>query len=227
MNLIQTLGNLYLQHANPQYAEQMSRYMKNRFPFFGMQSKQREELNKKFFAENGLPAYHVVKQLAPLLFEMPQREFHYFAILAIVKHKKSWEVNDITLFETLLTTRSWWDSVDYINGSILSDFFKKFPEIMPAVTDAWSMHDNIWLKRSSIIFQLKYRKNTNLDLLTRHIEQNAASKEFFVQKAIGWALREYSKTDPVWVEHFVKTHELKPLSRREALKRIEKTNAPS
>lgn len=223
MKYIEQLTEIYKAHSNPEYALQMSRYMKNRAPFFGMQSKQREELNKEFFKTYGLPAYDVAKLAAQRLFELPEREFHYFAILLLVKHKKNWQAGDISLFEKLLVTNSWWDSVDYINGSVLGDYFLKFPELMQPRTDAWSANENIWLKRSSIIFQLKYRNKTDLDLLTRHIEQNATSKEFFVQKAIGWALREYSKTNPLWVENYVNTHELKPLSRREALKRIDKS----
>ena len=223
MEIIHQLTQLYQAHRNPEYAAQMSRYMKNRFPFFGMQSGPREMLHQEFIAQHGLPDYETTKDMVLQLFALPEREYHYFAILLLIKHKKNRQPGDIALLERLLTSNSWWDSVDYINGSVLGDFFLKYPDLMQPVTDKWSLDENIWLKRSSIIFQLKYRQNTRLDLLASHILQNNSSKEFFVQKAIGWALREYSKTDAQWVEHFVHNHELKPLSRREAMKRIEKS----
>jgi len=98
----------------------------------------------------------------------------------------------------------------------------KYPNLTAAMTDSWSQSKNIWLKRTSIIFQLGYKKNTNITLLTNHILENADHSEFFVQKAIGWALREYSKTDYKWVLNFViQNTSLKPLSKREAIKWID------
>ena len=122
--------------------------------------------------------------------------------------------------EYCIVHKSWWDSVDHLAGYCLGPYFKLFPHQLPAVTDRWNESDNMWLQRSSIMFQKAYKKETDVALLKKYILHCKDSKEFFIRKAIGWALREYSKTDPDWVIKFVERHPLSPLSKREALKRI-------
>ncbi len=117
-------------------------------------------------------------------------------------------------------TKSWWDSVDTINIFCIKPYFAKFPDDTFAITQAWIDSNNIWLQRLSIIFQLRLTNKTDIKILERNILQLRDSEEFFVQKAIGWALRDYWRTDPDWIVDFAKKHELKPLSKREALKHI-------
>lgn len=124
------------------------------------------------------------------------------------------------MMEFCLTHKSWWDSVDHIASEWLGSYFKQFPEKIAAVTGKWNRSDNIWLQRSSIMFQKSYKKDTDTVLLASYILHCKDSDEFFIRKAIGWALREYSKTDPGWVKKFVQQQALSPLSKREALKRI-------
>jgi 3-methyladenine DNA glycosylase AlkD len=125
-------------------------------------------------------------------------------------------------FESLILNKSWWDSVDLISSKLVNPFFLKYRNLEEAMTYSWSRSNNIWLKRVSIIYQNGYKKETNLDILTRHILENADSNEFFIQKAIGWALRDYSKVDYKWVIDFVVNNtKLKPLSKREAIKWID------
>jgi len=121
----------------------------------------------------------------------------------------------------MITHKSWWDSVDNVVSFLAGPWLKKFSVAQPAITNAWVNSDDMWLQRSAIIFQNGYKQYTNEQLLFRYIRLHAHSKEFFIQKAIGWALREYSKTNPASVRIFVDSHTLAPLSRREALKRID------
>jgi 3-methyladenine DNA glycosylase AlkD len=203
-------------------AEAMSKYMKNKFPFLGIAAPKRKELFKVFFNTFPIPEYDETKALVKELFNLPEREYHYFAVQMLIKHKKRWSPTDIVYFESLILTKSWWDSVDLISSKLIAPFFVKYPNLAIAMTDAWSQSKNIWLKRVSIIYQLSYKKSTNTETLTRHILENSMHNDFFVQKAIGWALREYSKVDYKWVLNFIiQNTSLKTLSKREAIKWID------
>ena len=136
--------------------------------------------------------------------------------------KKLWVKQDIQLFEKLIVEKSWWDTVDYLANHIIGPWFKKYPESIPAITSRWNKSKNIWLQRSSLLFQLKYKKETDTALLKSYILNLVGSKEFFVKKAIGWVLREYSKTNGDYVRKFVKDHPLQPLSAKEALKWLDR-----
>lgn len=209
-------------YRDEEQAVPMAKYMKNKFPFLGITAPKRKELFRIFFNTFPIPDYDEAKMLAKELFNLPEREYHYFAVHLILKHKKKWSPTDIIYFESLVLTKPWWDTVDLINSKIIAVFFKKHSNLATAMTDSWSESKNIWLKRISIIFQLPYKQTTNLQLLKKHILENAEHSDFFIQKAIGWALREYSKTDYKWVLNFVIQHTtLKPLSKREAIKWID------
>jgi 3-methyladenine DNA glycosylase AlkD len=200
----------------------MAKYMKNKFPFLGIAAPRRKELTKVFFNTYPTPPYDEAKAIVRELFNLPEREYHYFAISLLTRYKKKWSPTDIVYFESLLLNKSWWDSVDLINSKIIAEFFIRYPNLAIPMTDSWSESKNIWLKRISIIFQLSYNENTNTQILEKHIYENIDNNEFFIQKAIGWALREYSKSNYKWVLHFViQNTKLKPLSKREAIKWID------
>jgi 3-methyladenine DNA glycosylase AlkD len=209
-------------YRNEYEGYRMSRYMKNNFIFLGISAPQRKELFKSFFNIFPIPSFDDAKILAKELFNLTEREYSYLAIELLSKYKKKWEPTDIVFFENLILTKSWWDTVDMLNSKIISVFFAKFPNLAPAMTDAWSQSDNVWLKRISITYQLPYKKNTDLEILERHILENADNDSFFIQKAIGWVLREYSKTDYKWVLDFLlrHSHKLKAISKRETIKWI-------
>ncbi|RNB56968.1 DNA alkylation repair protein [Brevibacillus gelatini] len=114
---------------------------------------------------------------------------------------------------------SWWDTVDYLAAHTIGALFSRSPELIRPNTTAWVKGDNIWLARTALLFQLSYKSRTDQELLFALIESCAASREFFIAKAIGWALREYAKTEPEAVRDFVETA-LANLSRREALKHL-------
>lgn len=122
------------------------------------------------------------------------------------------------MIEKLITTNSWWDCEDSIAKNILGQYLLKHPNEIFDVIERFSNSNSIWLNRSAIVFQLGYKKNTNFDLLKSECEKHKTSKKFFIQKAIGWALREYLKTNPEQVKNYVNSSNLKPLRQKEALK---------
>ncbi|MGM0479215.1 MAG: DNA alkylation repair protein [Bacteroidota bacterium] len=140
------------------------------------------------------------------------------------RYKKHYQNRDITFFESLITEHSWWDSIDFIAPKIVGAHFLMFPEERRGKVDRWIKSGNIWLQRSAVLFQLKYKDKLDRELLSHIIHQLKDEKEFFIRKAIGWMLREYSKVDADWVQQFLRNTRLQPLSEREALKWIQRTN---
>ncbi len=214
------LQKAYEVERNQAQAEAMSRYMKNLFPFVGIPSSERKEIFRKHLAQYGLPPD---KDLFPIIksaYAQPEREYHYFAIDLAGKFAKKADESFVPLLEFLITKNSWWDSVDSTASNCTRDFFKRNAHLQAPVTRKWMDSSNKWLQRASILFQLNYKSNTNEELLYRYILELKDSPEFFIQKAIGWALREYSKTNRYSVKKFLATHKLAKLSIREASKYI-------
>ncbi|MBR9999918.1 MAG: DNA alkylation repair protein [Cyclobacteriaceae bacterium] len=206
--------------ANPEKAGPMKAYMKNRFGFLGINSPARKELIRPFLMKNALPSTEELRPIIQELWEMPEREYQYVAMELFSRYNRVAEESWIDLYHHMITEKSWWDTVDFIAATLVGNYFRKFPESINLVTDRWIRSENIWLQRSCLLFQLKYKRQTDTALLSSFIMPLAHRKDFFIAKAIGWALREYSKTDPGWVLDFVNGQSLQPLSRKEALKRI-------
>lgn len=192
--------------------------MKNRFPYLGIKTPKRKELLKDFYKENGLPEMEELKQITLDLWELPEREFQYVAIGLLRNFTKKWDEDFIDLFEQLIITKSWWDSVDGLASWMVGEHFIRFPDIRDKYIDRWMKSGNIWLQRTCLLFQLGYKEKTDEMLMDSIIMALNGSNEFFINKAIGWILREYSKTDAQAVINFVENNELAPLSNREALK---------
>ncbi len=218
------LKKVFLANASEVNAKPMEKYMREQFDFFGLPSTQRRAISKEFMNSRPLPEGDEMRKIVRELWSLPEREFQYFGMELFMKLNKQWNEKERALIEELIVIKSWWDTVDYIASHIAGDYFKKFPDQIEKVTGKWNHSKNIWLQRTSLLFQLKYKKQTDFNLLSRYIEQLSDSKEFFIQKAIGWILREYSKTDPVTVKIFLKEHTLAPLSKREAMKVMARVN---
>jgi 3-methyladenine DNA glycosylase AlkD len=202
--------------ADPQKAVPMSAYMRDQFPFLGIPTPKRRELSREFFKA-------VDKRVCDWEFvfkcwEQPEREFQYLAADYLAKRVRVLTPADIPNLKTLVTTKSWWDTVDSLD-TIVGDIALCFPEVMDTLL-AWSTDTNIWLRRVAIDHQLTRKEKTDTALLERIIANNFGQREFFINKAIGWSLREYSKTNPDWVRDFITRHRSKmaPLSIREASK---------
>jgi 3-methyladenine DNA glycosylase AlkD len=161
-----------------------------------------------------------LEQAVKELWALPERELQYAAIALLEKHRKSSGAGHIDLLEVFVTSKSWWDTVDTIASHLVGTFFLRYPEQAAAYTERWVVSDNIWLQRTALLYQLAYKKHTDVERLFLYIRLCKDSEQFFIRKAIGWALRELSKSDPQAVIQFVQHHSLSSLSHREALKVI-------
>ena len=216
------LKTLFEQNANLTQAAPMKKYMRDQFEYLGIKSPQASALFREFIHEHGLPPLEHLAVIARELWNLPQREFQYLALSLIGRYEKKLEPDFITTLEYLIVTKSWWDTVDALAGHPVGTQFKRYPDIKAKYLKKWRTSQNIWLRRTTILFQLNYKKETDFDLLCEIIRENLGSKEFFINKAIGWALRQYAHINPAPVKKFVNaTKELHPLSRREAMKHLE------
>ncbi|MGI9550573.1 MAG: DNA alkylation repair protein [Aurantibacter sp.] len=207
-------------YADPKIAAAQKAYLRDQFLFYGIKTPVRRAMQKPFLAKEYLPPKENLENLVRSLWNRPQREYHYFAQELVQQYKKQFEEKDISLFEFMITTNSWWDTVDFIAPKLISEYFKKFPGQRDPYVKRWLASNNVWSQRSCIIFQLLSKEKMDREFLAYVINSLLGSKEFFINKAIGWALRDYSRTDPEWVIDFVDRTPLEPLSKREALKLV-------
>lgn len=214
------LIDLFRSNANESNRKPMEDYMRNHFSFLGIKSPERKELVKSFFVEHGKPEREWIKPLVTFLYAQPEREFHYVALAMIDVHIKKLDAEWLSFLEKLVTTNSWWDTVDHIAPHHVGAILLREKASIVDFPDKWIESDNFWLQRSAILFQLKYKEKTDAQKLFSYIEATKGAKEFFIQKAIGWALREYSKTAPDEVLTFIRSTNLAPLSKREGLKHM-------
>lgn len=220
MDFVTQLETDFRQQADRNIAINQEAYLQNQFELYGLPTPLRKEIQKPFLLKENLPNKKELPHIITELWSKPQREFQYFAIDLNRKYLKKIEFQDIELFELMITNKSWWDTVDLIATNLVGAYFKLFPEQIIPVTKKWMNSDNMWLQRTCLIFQLKYKEEIDTDLLTDYILQLKDTKEFFIKKAIGWILREYTRKNPEWVIDFVNKYELSNLSKREALKLI-------
>lgn len=204
--------------ASPEKKPAMEAYMKGRFSFLGVMSTERKSIQKSFF-----PLWKKDKSLDPLqvaqyLWEQPFREFQY-AATDWMKACSLWkQPGSIRNFETWVLDRSWWDSVDFLASTCIGGYFLRYPNERDFWIEKWNASPDFWLNRTALLFQLKYKKQTDTDLLFALIDTHKDQKEFFIRKAIGWALRELSKTQPRLVKEYLERTKLSGLSIREATK---------
>ena len=212
------LNKALIANADKENALYQAAYLKNKFQFHGLTTTLRRNVCKSFLQKSALPSKAQLEPIVKALWKMPQREYHYFAQELVAKYQKEFEEKDIDLLEYLIINNSWWDTVDFIAAHLAGQYFRAYPQKKEAYIKKWMSSGNMWLQRTCLLFQLKYKKETDTVLLAEIIDKLNPSKEFFINKAIGWILREYSKTDPKWVKKFVAEHALSNLSKREALK---------
>jgi 3-methyladenine DNA glycosylase AlkD len=207
------------QHRNPEAAAPMSKYLLHKFPFLGISTPQRSALLLPLFAElkpwidEGFLA-----DAAERLWKLREREYHQAGAFLLHRFQKKLTPVSLALLRTLIQKNSWWDSVDALATRCVGPLVLRYPKLQ-AEMDAWSVDENMWIRRCAILHQLGYKDRTDTERLFGYCLVNAADQEFFIRKAIGWALRQYAYTDARAVIEFVENHpELSNLSKREARK---------
>ena len=204
---------------DPARALAMARYMKGLFPYAGVPAPAVEQIARE--ARRGLaaPAKEEITAAAMRLWALPEREYQYVACGLLARNVKRCDRSLLETVRILVTTKSWWDTVDTLAANVAGPLVLANPDLA-AEMDGWAASENTWLARAAILHQLRFRERTDAARLFAYCTSRAGDPEFFIRKAIGWALREYSKTDPRAVVAFVQAHAdvLSPLSRREALK---------
>ncbi len=209
--------DIFKENRNEENAVYMKKYMKDKFDFLGIKSSKRKELQKEFFKDIDKKS-PIDKTLVNNLWSENYREYQYLAIDYLIKKKKKLAKEDILFIKELITNKSWWDSVDLIASHLLGEICKLYPELVDEYIIDWSKDENLWIRRSTILYQLKYKENVDTNILERVIRNNKEDNDFFIRKAIGWMLREYSKTNKEWVKVFISKNELSKLSIKEASK---------
>lgn len=193
--------------ADPLKATEMKAYMKDVAPYHGVPSPIRKSISKGLWSEFSAQIKPNWRELIVELWMMEERECQYIAMDLMMKTNRSLIPEDIQLFEKLITTKSWWDTVDFLASNMIGAYFIKFPERINEFIDHWSTGDNLWLIRTSLIYQLKYKEKTDFAQLKKIILMHKDSKEFFINKAGGWALRQYSKFNKEEVRNFLESNE--------------------
>lgn len=210
--------------SNPERAIGMQAYMKSTMPYHGIQSAGVRAICAEVFDAHPVESCREWRAAILELWRHAHfREERYAAINLVgqKRHRKCWTPQVMPMIEEMMTTGAWWDYVDALAG-VVGGLLRRYPDQIRPVVRGWSTDPNIWKRRVSIICQLAFKQDTDLELLYANIEPNLADPEFFIRKAIGWALRQYARTDPDEVARYVRLNEsrLSGLSRREALKNI-------
>lgn len=219
-HIVLALTRKFEDKADPVRAIQQKAYMRNQFEFFGIGSPERSVVFREIFAAAKSISQAEIEEIIDETWSLPQREYQYFGMELANRHIKKMNLHFFEQIELMITCKSWWDTVDMIAAHLAGTLFFQFPGLIPEYTGKWMTSGNMWLQRSALLFQLSYKSKTNPDLLFNLIQQLSAHSDFFIRKAIGWALREYSKTNPKAVIDFVDKHQLSSLSKKEAFKWI-------
>jgi len=211
--------------ADPDKAPQMQAYMKSLMPYRGVSAPVQRGGWRKIFGQYPLMPEQQWRDVALELWRQASyREERYAAVaFTDLKMYRQYRTMDaVPMFEEMIVTGAWWDFVDAIAGHHLGDVLRSDPRRMKPLMRRWSTDEHMWKRRASILCQLGFKRETDLDLLYDCIEPNLADTDFFIRKAIGWALRQYAWTDPVEVKGYVKSRRtrLSGLSIREATKNI-------
>ncbi len=214
----QPLAEAFRRNASTEIAAGAQKYMRNQYAFFGIKSPERRAMLSAFIATQGIPAATEIPDMVRNAWAQPEREWQYAAMELMQKRIKKMPEATLGLCEELITQKSWWDTVDFIAPNLVGSLLQRFPEHRDALIGKWMHSGNFWLQRSCLLFQLRYKGQTDQELLFELCSQLSGEKEFFIRKAIGWALRQHAKFAPEAVLDFVNSTPLQALSQREALK---------
>ncbi|WP_418955836.1 DNA alkylation repair protein [Streptomyces tritici] len=215
------LTELYPKAGDPFRAQEMVAYMKGVVPFLGIRTPERRALSRRVLEGLARPDEADCTAVALRCFALPEREYHYFAVDYLRRHAARCSSGFLSVARHLITTDSWWDTVDHLAAHVVGPLVAADPALGERM-DEWIEDDDLWIARTALLHQLRFKDATDAERLFAHCLRRAGHPDFFIRKAIGWALREYAKTSPAEVRAFVTAHaaELSPLSVREALKSL-------
>jgi 3-methyladenine DNA glycosylase AlkD len=223
--LIRALRKALRELADPAKAPVMQAYMKSEMPYLGIQATPFRKATKRVLVANPVDSFEDWRDTAQALWRGARYREERYAVIELVGHRsyeKFRTLKALPLYEEMITTGAWWDYVDSIASHRLGELLRRYPKELRAILLKWAVSDDLWKRRSAILAQLGFKGHTDLKLLYECMRPSLARPEFFLRKAIGWALRQHAWTDAKEVVRFVKAHEkeLSPLSKREALKNI-------
>ncbi|MFE6847879.1 DNA alkylation repair protein [Streptomyces sp. NPDC057686] len=220
-SLLDRLTATYGAAADRAEARSMAAYMKDVAPFLGLRTPLRRELSRAVTAQTPKPAEADVAALVLRCWELPEREYHYFAVDYLRRHVGVCSSGFLPVVRQLIVTVPWWDTADHLAAHAVGPLVAA-DRALTAVTDEWIGDEDLWLARTALLHQLRYKSATDTGRLFGYCRRQCGHPDFFIRKAIGWALREYAKTDPAAVRAFVEAERasLSPLSVREALKNL-------
>jgi len=207
--------------ADPEQAPQMAAYMKDKFPYLGIKAGARRLASKPILTAAKTQDPDELLALVDALWAEPEREFHYVGMDAIRAGAKNLRATDLARVRALIENTPWWDTVDSLAIHTVGTMVTNHPELAETM-DEWVESDDVWIARTAILHQLMYKERTDTNRLFTYCEMRMEHTDFFMRKAIGWALRHYARTDPDAVRAFVARNEndLSGLSKREALKNL-------
>jgi 3-methyladenine DNA glycosylase AlkD len=225
--LLPRLTATYRAAADPERAAGMGAYMRNQFEFLGLATPARRALSREVLAGTAAPDQDELGAVVLACWELPEREYQYFACDLLAAHARTLSPQFLPTVRHLVTTKSWWDTVDALAAAVVGRIVAGYPAAV-ATMDQWLVDPNLWLNRTAILHQLTGKQDTDTERLFRYCLAQAGHRDFFIRKAIGWALRQYAWTDPAAVHRFVTAHaaELSPLSIREATKNFSRLGVP-
>ena len=217
------LSELFQISRNEENAIQMSKYMKGNFPFFGIKSPLRKKIMQEWWDGKSIRNEDELQFLILSLWKLDEREYQYAAVDIGKRFNKLFTPKSIPFIKRCVTIKSWWDTVDAIAIHFCGTIIYQYP-ILAKEIDKWIDDENMWIRRTAILHQLNFKEKTNKERLFRYCKKRMHESEFFIQKAIGWGLRQYSYVDGDSVLQFVKTNnnKLSTLSKKEALKAIKR-----
>ena len=208
MKLLDLINDLE-ENRNELLAESMSKYMQDKFRFLGVRGASRTEIYKKYFPE-ARKSKEIDWEFIENCWNKEEREFQYVVVYYLKAMQKFLKREDISRLKYLIVTKSWWDTVDLLAkvvGSLVIRI-EGYDQIMLE----WSKDSNMWLKRVAILYQLSLKEKVDEIILDKILVNNLGDSEFFINKAIGWALRDYSKYNPEWVKEFIRKNKDRPAS---------------
>lgn len=205
-------------YADDEAAKKMEQYLRNQFSFVGIAATKRKELIKPLLKESKTWSVTTMLEEVQFYYNQEEREYQYIAIALLEKNYKriEWEQWQTIVFP-LITIKPWWDTIDSLKNPI-SLYLLGNPEKLEEFVYTYMKSPSLWERRIAILIQLKYKEQTRTDLLAEVILETYQDNQFFIQKAIGWILREYSKTNPDWVRIFIQEHDLSKLATTEGSK---------